>query len=210
MKALVRQEQVLLYHLEETGERGAQLRQILRREGIAVREIREEMLGQSLGFCAGEAGFPADEGSYNGPVFPEEVLVFYGITGKRLDQLLRMLKEIPGGPVALKAVVTQHNKAWPVGALFEELQKEHRLMAKMREVQAEMLRWEAQDVTAAPQECQSALRDALRDAKAMLKRGSDVTEALCEQKIKTIRAAGADCMTGKKLKKGPESGCQEV
>ena len=74
------------------------------------------------GWCISEAGYGESGVPYEGKAMEREALILSGISGKRLDQLLRDLKALPAGNIELKAVVTPHNKSWKVGDLFAELE----------------------------------------------------------------------------------------
>ena len=117
MKAMIRREMVLLYRVE--GEKEKQVRELLERSRIAVKTLTEDMLGQTLGWCISETGYGESGVPYEGKVMEREALILSGISGKRLDQILRDLKALPAGNIELKAVVTPHNKSWKVGDLFE-------------------------------------------------------------------------------------------
>lgn len=195
MKALVRKELVLLYRLEQEKEKGAQIIGILEQFSIPYRQITEDMLGQTLGWCASEAGYNKLEEPYRGEPFPQEVMVFSGISGKRLEQLLAALKTIPAGSVALKAVVTPHNKSWPVCALFAELSKEHRMMGMLGSLKTQIKKWEpiAQKEQG---EGKEALLSALHEAGELLKAGADVTPEACEQALSRLKEAGEAAVKG--------------
>jgi hypothetical protein len=55
--------------------------------------------------------------------FEEEMLVMETLSSPLLDAL-----RAGGTPVALKAVVTEQNKAWSAAALCRELKREHEAM----------------------------------------------------------------------------------
>ena len=58
-----------------------------------------------------------------------EMMVLYGFSGNRLDELLYALRKNQAR-VDLKAVVTESNKTWTSRALYQELLKEHTMMQK--------------------------------------------------------------------------------
>ena len=185
MKAMIRREMVLLYRVE--GEKEKQVRELLERSRIAVKTLTEDMLGHTLGWCISETGYGESGVPYEGKVMEREALILSGISGKRLDQILRDLKALPAGNIELKAVVTPHNKSWKVGDLFEELEKEHHLMGKVTQLRVWVRNWEPK--LAEYQGEGAPLVDALQQAKELLKKGQDITLEACDQVLEQIREA---------------------
>lgn len=186
MKVMIRREMVLLYRVE--GEKEKQVRELLERNRIAVKVLTEEMLGQTLGWCISEAGYEESGVPYEGKAMEREALILSGISGKRLDQLLRDLKALPAGNIELKAVVTPHNKSWKVGDLFAELEKEHHLMGKVTQLRVWVRNWEPK-LAAYQGEDAQPLVEALRQAKELLKKGQDITPEACDRVLEQIREA---------------------
>ena len=100
-------EVVLMYHLE--GDRGRKLKTIFVQNGLRIRQI------------------PRVEEVYDGDELAEEMLVFRGVYGKRLDLLLAQMRKNKVA-VNLKAILTEHNVGWSGLQLYEELKKEHEQM----------------------------------------------------------------------------------
>ena len=69
------------------------------------------------------------------PVIPEEMLVMYGFTGRRIDELLAGLRKAGVPKVELKAIVTETNAGWTFYHLYEEIKEEHERMKRMEEEQ---------------------------------------------------------------------------
>ena len=82
-----------------------------------------------VGALLGEPGYAPSAGAGEG--FEDEMLLMEEMDGAFLD-LLRQSR----APVALKAVVTGHNKAWSSEALHRELRREHEAMQKARPADA--------------------------------------------------------------------------
>ena len=67
-------------------------------------------------------------------VFPHEVMVLQHIRNKRLDAVLKALKDAGVPQVHYKSVVTPFNTLWTLRRLCETMQKEHAAMIEMEEV----------------------------------------------------------------------------
>ena len=92
---------------------------------IPVRKVPAEDWNQTIGFCAGTAGFARKEvAAVEGP---EEPMLVLQMSKKRLDDVLAALKGIPTGP---KAMVTAHNIGWTGAELYRELVREREEMRK--------------------------------------------------------------------------------
>ena len=89
-------------------------------------EIPLDKAGENIGFLAGYNGF-----SSNGTEITAEgeCVIFSGISGKRLDSLLKAMRA-EGLDIPLKAVVTASNQSKSVEWLLSELSKEHEAMTK--------------------------------------------------------------------------------
>ena len=101
---------------------------------IPAKTITEDMLCQTVGWCAEIPGFAEKEITTTDvdSVAQEEAMVLRGFSKKRLDQLLDGMNEA-GIHISLKAIVTAHNMNWEFGALLTELKREReaiRIQAK--------------------------------------------------------------------------------
>lgn len=125
----VAREMVLYYDPEKT-EKTRILKSVLVRMGIRIRNIGTEQTGQKVGYLAGLEGFAEQPGEPGEelPAIREEMMVLYGFSSSRLDELLRQLRRA-GASVALKAVLTESNCAWSFYKLYEEIRAEHEMMA---------------------------------------------------------------------------------
>ena len=117
------QGKILLFHVAPHKEK--KIKNICRSLGISVTDISSRSYGQKLGFLAGITGFKRENTVYSGGEFPEEMLVFSGITSEKMDEFLAAYKEMKLEPVDRKAVVTPHNIFWSAAELYQELEKEH-------------------------------------------------------------------------------------
>lgn len=111
-------ETVLSYNI---GEKAAKLEEAANSLGMKHVPIPADKAGESVGFLAGYGGFSSNgtETSAEG-----ECIIFSGIGGKRLDALLKAMRERELD-IPLKAVITQHNQSQSVEWLLKELAKEH-------------------------------------------------------------------------------------
>ncbi len=125
MKARVAKEKelVLLYHFEQS-ERGNQIKEVLSQLGVEWRVILPEELEQTLGWCAGLHGFARRPDAETPTEIQEEMMVFHGLTSKRLETLLAAFRQKKIAKVELKAVITGTNQSWTWRQLYEELCKE--------------------------------------------------------------------------------------
>lgn len=109
---------LLCIHTEK--ERALRLSFLAMSLGIRVRLVKEEELGQSLaalcGLEEGGAAAPAPVG--------EEMLVMAFFPDGLLDRFLAALRHSGLGPVRLKAVLTEHNRAWTCAQLYSQLSAE--------------------------------------------------------------------------------------
>lgn len=115
---------------KEKEQRMAQLAAMLNLEFVCITPMQT---GQQIGYLAGVEGFCAQKMSIleAAPPVSEEMLIFCGLAGNRLDLVLAMLRG-SGLPVSLKAVMTAHNVGWTVAGLYRELTAERAQFQKKR------------------------------------------------------------------------------
>lgn len=133
MKArMIPQEIALLYHLGKGTPRGRRVQEVLGDLGIPCRELGPDDLCQTIGWCAGLAGYQPVEPPAQPPApVREEAILLGGLTKDRLDHLLAQLKESEL-TIELKAVITPYNREWTLSKLFSELQEEHRFFLRIQ------------------------------------------------------------------------------
>lgn len=112
----------LLYYAAQNTEKAKLLSRLAQVLGIELVEILPIQSGQKLGYLAGVDGFMEEKLSLLclPPRIPEEMLIFCGLQGERLDAVLGMLRG-SGLSVSLKAVMTAHNVNWTLASLYQEL-----------------------------------------------------------------------------------------
>ncbi len=162
------QETVYLYHISLDSQRGQEIVQALEKISVQVVELREDLLGETLGYCLGLPGFspnglPAPEES-----FDQEVLVMKGFTRQSMDRMLRGLKQKEIPPVALKAVLTEHNSKWRCIDFFRELEREHAFMNAYQELRRQIL------IAEQRVDPSQALRQAIQRARELLAKGDQI------------------------------------
>ena len=126
VNCMAKSRETALYYDPEGGERAQQVKTVLVCMGARIRNIAAADFAQTVGFTLGRAGFAAQ--SADTAEAPEQpMLVLDGFTSKRLDVLLRELRQ-HGVSVPYKAIVTEHNLPWTLRALYDELVREHEAM----------------------------------------------------------------------------------
>jgi len=125
----------LLYRLGEETETGRALRAVLRERKILTLTVEAGQLAETAGKLASSnaaagADGAAEAGAYEGAAAPEtEFLLLCGLGDKQLDRLLADLRRA-GVKVPYKAVLTEHNRDWPLGKLIAEVAREHELLKR--------------------------------------------------------------------------------
>lgn len=112
-------ETILSYNI---GEKAAKLEETANSLNMKIVAIPADKAGETVGFLAGYSGFSSNETEISAE---GECVIFSGITSKRLDALLKAMRD-GGLDIPLKAVVTQHNQNKSVEWLLSELAKEHK------------------------------------------------------------------------------------
>ncbi len=130
MKARIRPEKevFLLYHLGEDTEKGKQLRKVLLPLGIELVDVSDQMLLETVAFCAHMDGAASTGNVYAGEPLPYELMVMKGVTRARLNQVLDLLSKAGVERVERKAVVTETNRSWTFLKLYQEVCREHDMM----------------------------------------------------------------------------------
>ncbi len=118
-------ETVLSYNL---GEKEPLLEEAAASLNMKHTKIPSDKAGEPIGFLAGYGGFVSNGASATAE---GECVIFSGISSKRLDALLKVMRE-KGLDIPLKAVVTQHNQSKSVKWLLEELEKERKAIEEQK------------------------------------------------------------------------------
>lgn len=121
----------VFYHIPDP-QKAQQIIELCRSLQFTAKPIRSNDAGKTVGMLTGIPGASAKtEKLPAGYVLPE-LLIFRDLGDTALDLFLAAYRKSGIQPVALKAVVTQHNTDWTLYALIEELQQERAAMLLMR------------------------------------------------------------------------------
>ena len=122
-------ETVLVYNMEG-GNKGRMVKLICMQMGIRIKVVDKSQYMKPIGELAGlkEITGQGQDESYEGEGFTDEMLIMCGLTGSRIDQLLDSFRRQKLERIALKAVLTEHNKTWNSIQLHDELRREHEYM----------------------------------------------------------------------------------
>ncbi len=110
---------VLLYNCG--GAEFSKLHQIFAMLRLRMRPVGPEKYHVPIELLAkgeGEASEPPAD------AIPESMLVFCGLSGALLDQVLQVIRAAKLPPIPLKAVMTPDNREWDTLRLYDELKKE--------------------------------------------------------------------------------------
>ena len=113
---------LLMYNIPP--EKAGKIKAIALRHGFRIRVVQPEEFGRSI---AALAGFPEAQVQGDGTVFSDEMLVLCGVEGRAFHSFLAQLRE-KKVPVALKAVLTEHNAFWTSSKLHESLVQESEML----------------------------------------------------------------------------------
>lgn len=120
-------ETVLLFNIRDK-KRIRDLQMICMSLRIRVRLVKKDEYFQPVGVLADMKEMGESEQIYDGEELAEEMMVFAGITGSHLDQILFMMRKKGMKRIDYKAVLTDTNCQWTVPELYKELEKEHAAM----------------------------------------------------------------------------------
>ncbi|NCE64162.1 DUF3783 domain-containing protein [Pseudoflavonifractor sp. 524-17] len=113
---------MVLYYNGGSEEEAAKAKLVFVRLGLRIKMIPQELLGQAVGSFAGiKTQSPVGEGT---GLIPDSIMVFSGVGGRALDQVLAALVKAGVSQQVYKAVLTPGNAAWSFCQLYDELVKE--------------------------------------------------------------------------------------
>ena len=118
--------ELVLYYTPEKSDADRMLKGVLVRMGIRIRNLTPEQTGERVGALAGLSDFEQEAAEC--PVIPEKMLILHGFGNQRLQELLAGLRKAKVPPIALKAMVTEHNADWTLYEPYQELLAEHEKM----------------------------------------------------------------------------------
>ena len=115
----------VLWGLGPSSERGAAVRTVLRKMGVAARTLSPERLGDPAGAFARLPGMRPAPVPHTGPApSVDEFVLLCGLTNAQVDEFLARSREA-GCVVGAKALLTRANRSWPIGRLMEAVAAEH-------------------------------------------------------------------------------------
>ena len=116
-----------LYNLDAGTPRGDAVRAVLDAQGIRVRTVSPDELGNPVGAIMGLAGFHASALPYTGDVPTCEFMLLDNVPSAKLNELLAAMRAADCS-VGCKAQVTAHNRLWPFAMLVANVSHEHEAM----------------------------------------------------------------------------------
>lgn len=123
-----REEKVLLYQFSEDAV--SVIKDVLRKFGVQLTVLEPSAWHQRIGFLFALQGFCQNGTAEDTFSFPYETAVFHNIKGRRLDHVLKALKDAGIAQIKFKAVTTPFNLHWTFGYLCKTIYKEHSHMMK--------------------------------------------------------------------------------
>ena len=120
-------ETVLLFNIKDK-KRAQELQMICMSLRIRVRPPPPAAPPPPAGVPAGLQEASETDRNYESEELADEMMVFAGVTGSHLDQILFMMRKNGMKRIDYKAVLTDTNSLWTVPELFKELEKEHAAM----------------------------------------------------------------------------------
>ena len=115
---------ILMYNC--SGGKFFKLQQIFAMLRLRMRVVGPDKYHLSLAELAEGVGEPAEAGE----AIPEPMLVFCGVDGALLNQVLEVIRVAKLPPISLKAVLTETNQDWTTRQLYDELVEERKAMAE--------------------------------------------------------------------------------
>ena len=128
MPKMIRPE-VLLFSFRPE-ERTMRMIRYLTAQGVSVRTVQANELGESLGFLFSLPGYDKRNTSVMTPQKIPEMLVMHGFDQAMLDEFLRFFRMENIRRVELKAILTPTNAAWTAAELSRHLTAERDAIQK--------------------------------------------------------------------------------
>ena len=122
-----------LYRLDPGTPRGDAVREVLAAQGIRVRTVADDQLGDPVGAIVGMVGFKHSMKPFDGEVPDSEFMLLHNVGSAKLTQLLAAMREADCS-IGCKAQVTQHNRLWPIATLIQTVAEEHALMTECTKI----------------------------------------------------------------------------
>lgn len=120
-------ETILLFHFTDREKRNKVVSALFPLK-LKIKEVEKKDYLQPIGFLAGNRDISLVEEEYDGEELEGEMFVMAGISGTRMDMVLRALRKSGVGPIPYKAAMTPTNQHWNPLQLFREIKEEHEKM----------------------------------------------------------------------------------
>lgn len=117
----------ILYSVPDPA-KARQLIDLCRSIHFDTKPLSDRDAGRTIGSLCGQPGAAKTAGKVPAGYKLPELLIFSDVGEAALDFFLKVYRQAGIPPIALKAIVTPHNTAWPLYALTEELQRERAAM----------------------------------------------------------------------------------
>lgn len=101
------------------------LQTLLLPKKIGAKCIPLQDYAQPIGALAGMKELYQENTIYEGAELEKEMMIFVGLSGSRLDDLLQTMRKKKIAKVDYKAILTPTNIHWTIPELYQELKKEH-------------------------------------------------------------------------------------
>ena len=113
---------------EAAGKKGDTIREVLKSLDVRPRVATAERLGDAAGAFAGLGGYRPAFTDYAGPAPECEFVLLCNLSNAQVEGFMAGCREA-GCVVGPKAVLTKHNKDWPLARLIAAVNAEHAQMA---------------------------------------------------------------------------------
>ena len=122
-------EKVLLYHFEDGEKLKKFVFMMAVRLKMKLKVVEYKDYNKTLDYLLNGNSEEENPGDYTGEDMEEPMMVMQGLSGRRMDEMLRTIKMNCIPPITLKAVVTEHNISWDSMKLYEELKSERQKLS---------------------------------------------------------------------------------
>ncbi|MBR1567422.1 MAG: DUF3783 domain-containing protein [Lachnospiraceae bacterium] len=121
-------ETVLLYGFNDS-QRLREINYVMVQMGIRVKIIKDDQIGQTVGFLAGVKGMEENPDAEKYEPLNEEIMIMHNFSiSKRIDLMLSNIKKRGLEGIPLKCIMTSTNKNWTLYELAKELEREHSIL----------------------------------------------------------------------------------
>lgn len=123
---------LLMYHVPL--EKQLKLQECTAELGLTCKIAHKSELNQTVGYLVDLPGYQKAECAAITNASENEFILFSGLAKGQMNHVLQRMRELKS-VIALKAIVTEHNKNWTLQKLMVEVENEYRLMQLYEEYQ---------------------------------------------------------------------------